>query len=123
VLDNLAGYLVALDDVDGSAAAAGEAIRIQAADDSDHGMLGIPVEHLALVRALRGDLARAAKQEGYSRAAFQRHGFEREFTETMTYNRLMALLRERLVPDELERLLAEGAALKPEEAIALALEE
>ena len=35
----------------------------------------------------------------------------------------MALLRDGLAPDELERLLAEGAALTPEAAVALALEE
>ncbi len=41
----------------------------------------------------------------------QRHGFEREFTETTTHDRLTALLRDGLAPDELARLTAEGAAL------------
>jgi hypothetical protein len=36
---------------------------------------------------------------------------------------LQTLLREKLVPDELERLLAEGAALTEDEACRLALEE
>jgi hypothetical protein len=35
----------------------------------------------------------------------------------------MALLSEKLAPGELARLLAEGAALSPQSAIALALEE
>jgi hypothetical protein len=52
---------------------------------------------------------------------FIRSGFERELTEATTYDRLMALLRGSLSPDELARLLAEGAALTPEAAIALAL--
>jgi hypothetical protein len=51
----------------------------------------------------------------------QRDGFPREFTETTTCDRLTGLLRERLAPDELERLIAEGAALTPQAAIALAL--
>jgi len=41
----------------------------------------------------------------------------------MTYDRLAALLREGLTPGEFDRLLAEGAALTPEAAIALAVEE
>jgi hypothetical protein len=61
--------------------------------------------------------------EGYADAALQRHGFPREFTETTTHDRLTALLRERLAPGELARLIAEGAALTPQAAIALALEE
>ena len=67
----------------------------------------------ALVFALREDLARAATLEGYADAAFARHGYEREFTETTTYARLTALLREELAPDELARLTTEGAALTP----------
>ena len=78
---------------------------------------------MALVVALRGDCVRAATLEGYVDAAFARYGFPREFTETTTHDRLMALLRESLAPDELARLIAEGAALTPEAAIALALEE
>jgi len=46
------------------------------------------------VCALRGDLARAATLEGYAGAASRRHGIEREFTETTTFNRLTALLLE-----------------------------
>ncbi|MFZ0681258.1 MAG: hypothetical protein WAM84_00095, partial [Candidatus Cybelea sp.] len=77
----------------------------------------------ALAVALRGDLARAATLEGYADAAFERQGYEREFTETTTHVRLAAILREGLALDELARPMAEGAALTPEAAIALALEE
>jgi predicted ATPase len=123
LLRNLAGYLAAVDDLPSALAAAREAIGIYAAREPDHYHVAIAIEHLALVVALRGDFSRAARLEGYADAALQRHGFPREFTETTTHNRLTALLRERLAPDDLARLIAEGAALTPEAAIALALEE
>jgi predicted ATPase len=123
LLHNLAGYLAVVDDLPGAVAAAREAIGIRAARAPDHAYIAIAIEHLALVFALRGDRARAATLEGYADAALQRHGFEREFTETTTHDRLTALLREGLTPDELAGLSAEGAALTPEAAIALALKE
>jgi len=122
-LNNLAGYRVAVDDLSGAVLAAREAIELRAPTEPDEVYVGIGIEHLALVAALRGDFPRAATLEGYANAALTRQGFEREFTETTTYNRLTALLREGLLPDELARLTAEGAALGPEAAIALALEE
>jgi tetratricopeptide (TPR) repeat protein len=123
LLVNLAGYRLAVDDLPGAVAAAREAIGIRAAREPDHAHVAIPIEHLALVFALRGDLARAATLEGYAGAALARHGFERTFTETTTQDRLTQLLRDGLAPDELARLSAEGAALAPEAAIALALED
>ena len=123
LLDNLAGYLVAVDDLAGATAAACESIGIHAEREPDHAHVVIAIEHLALAFALRGDLARAAKLEGYAHAALERLGFLREFAEAKTYDRLTALLREGIAPEELALLTAEGAALTPEAAIALALEE
>ncbi len=123
LLHNLAGYLAAMDDLSGAAEAARESIGIHAAREPDSAYLAIAIEHLALVFALRGDPAPAAILEGYAAAALQRHGYEREFTETTTHDRLAALLRERYAPDELAPLNAEGAALTPKAAITLALEE
>ena len=123
LLQNLAGYLVVVDDLPGALAAAREAIGLRAPREPGHAHIAVAIEHLALVFALRGDHVRAATLEGYAEAAFQRHGFEREFTETTTYDRLTAVLREGLAPDELARLRADGAALTPEAVIELALEE
>ena len=123
LLTNLAGYLVAMDDLASAVATAREPIAIYATREPDRAVIATAVEHLALVSALGGSLVRAAMTEGYSDALFRRLGYERESTETTSYNRLMALLRDGLAPDELERLLAEGAALTPEAAIALALED
>ncbi len=96
---------------------------IRAAREPDHAHIAIAIEHLALVVALRGDRARAAVLEGYADAALQRHGYEREFAEATTHDRLTAFLHEGLARDELARLTKGGAALTPETAIALALEE
>ncbi len=123
LLVNLAGYFAAVDDLANAVASSRESIGIHAASEPDHVRVAMAIEHLALAIALRGDRACAAILEGYADAAFSRHGFERESTETTTHDRLAALLRESLAADELTRLTAEGAALKPEAAIALAMEE
>jgi predicted ATPase len=123
MLRNLAGYLAAADDPAAAAAAAREAIRIYASSEPDHDHVAFSLEHLALVFSLRGDLERAATCAGYAGASIARHGYQRDFTETTTYDRLTALLREGLSPGELARRTAEGAALAPETAIALALDD
>ena len=123
LLHNLAGYLAAMDDLPGALGAAREAIKTHVAHEPDHSHVAIAIEHLALVFALRDDWSRAAILEGYADAALQRHGFPREFTETTTHDRLTVLLREGLGSDELARLVTEGAALGPQAAIELALEE
>jgi hypothetical protein len=78
------------------------------------------IEHAALAVALDGDARRGAALAGYTEAALGRVGVRREYTEQITRKRLEALLRERLEPTELESLLARGATLSPDDAIALA---
>ncbi len=121
-LYNLAGYLIAADDLNGAVAAARETIEIRLKREPDHPEIPVVLEHLALVIMLRGDAARAAVLEGYVDAAFERVDFEREVTEAMTHDRLMALLDESLAADERARLMADGAALALEAAVALALD-
>ena len=123
LLLNLAGYLVAVGDLDGAIAASRESIRSRPGGEPDHAHVAGAIEHVALAFALRGDIARAAVLGAYADAAFARHGFEREFTETTTHDGLSALLHGGITPDELARLATEGAKLTPEAAIALATEE
>lgn len=111
-----------MDDLPAAVEVAREVIDLYATRDSEDYQLANTIEHLALVYALRGDFARADTMEGYAVAAFRKIGFDRELTERRTHDRLTALLREGLAPIELARLTAEGAALKPEAAAALALE-
>jgi predicted ATPase/class 3 adenylate cyclase len=119
-LMNLAGYLVATDDLAGARAAAREAINEQATREPAHAFVTVALEHLALALALDGDVSAAAALAGYVEAALQRAGFIREFTESTTHERLSAILRDRLAPAEYASRLAEGAALTPEAAIAIA---
>jgi hypothetical protein len=114
---------VAVDDLPAARDIAREAIRALAPRDRQSSFIAISAEHLALALALGGDFARAARLAGYADAALREFGFAREFTERTTHDRLTALLGESLAPIEFERLVAEGAALGPEAAIALALAE
>ncbi|GAC1519414.1 MAG: hypothetical protein NVS3B10_21140 [Polyangiales bacterium] len=120
---NLAAYLVAVDEVSEACTSAREAIREIAAHDTTATSNAIALEVLALALALGGDLHRAARLAGYADVAMARLGFEREFTERATRDRVRAVLAEQLAPDELARYLAEGAELSPDAAIALALED
>jgi predicted ATPase len=122
LLGNLSGYLAALDDLDGAAAAAREGIRIRSAMEPEHIQVAIVIEHLALASAAQGDLERAAILEGYADAAMLTHDAVRGYTEATAHERLATLLRDGLVPEELARLSAEGAALSAADAIALALD-
>ncbi len=121
MLANFAGYLVAVNETAAAVDVAREAIRELAARDPESYNLAVSAEHLALALALEGDYERAARLSGYADATFARAQFEREFTETTTYDRLRGILHDTLREEHLASLVAEGAALAPEDAIALAL--
>jgi predicted ATPase/transcriptional regulator with XRE-family HTH domain len=121
VLANYSGYLAATGDLDGARAAAREAIAELAPRDPDIGFIATAIEHLALTLVLSGDGRRACVLAGYTDAAYERLGYERESTEQITHARLCALLREALSADLVRDLRAQGAALAPEAAVALAL--
>ena len=71
--------------------------------------------------ALEGDDARAAQLAAHADATLRSLGYEREFAEKATRTRLDALLAERLLSDQRESLTTRGAAMRNEEAVALAL--
>jgi predicted ATPase/class 3 adenylate cyclase len=123
VLQNLAGYLVATDETAAGAQAAREALRKAATFDPEWSLVACAADHLALATALCGDPERACRLAGYAQVAMARIGYEREYTERLTRDRLDAILDEQLPATERERLSAEGAALAPPDAIALALAE
>jgi predicted ATPase/class 3 adenylate cyclase len=118
---NLAGYLAAADRFSEASAIARELIRELAPREPTNALLTVALEPLALALAFDADPARAAILEGYADVALRAAGFAREFTETTTHDRLVTLLAKRLAPGDLARRLAEGAALTPEAAFALAL--
>ena len=118
-LGNLAGALTERGDLAGALAAAREALPIVWEDGSAWYYL----DHIALRLALSGKLEDAARVEGYTDGIFRAQGMDmRQPNEDRLRNRLLAILQEKLAPDDLARLLAEGAALGDEEACRLAME-
>lgn len=116
---NLAAYLCATDDLHGACRIACEAIRFYANQDPEGAFTAIGLEHLALCFALGGNLRTAATLEGYAQQTFVKLGFEREYTERTSYERLMELLRSNLPGIELDSLLARGERMEAREALAL----
>ena len=118
---NLIGYLVALDRLAEAKATARELLLRHGSDATHIGQNSFALEHLSLVFALEGDDARAAQLAAHADATLRSLGYEREFAEKATRTRLDALLAERLPSDQRESLAARGAAMRNEEAVALAL--
>ena len=118
---NLIGYLVALDRLAEARTTARELLLRHGSDAIHIGLVTIVLEHLALVLALEGDHARAAQLAARADATLRNLGFEREFAEKATRTRLDGLLAECLPNYQRESLMARGAAMRNEEAVALAL--
>jgi hypothetical protein len=59
--------------------------------------------------ALRGEVNDAAQLIGYANVQLKELGSEREATEAWGYEKLMAVLRDRLSDAEIEKLATEGA--------------
>ena len=78
-------------------------------------------DHLALRTARAGNVAHAARLAGHEDAALAARDTRRQPNEARARSSLEALLRERLAPAELERLLAEGAKMSEDEASRRAL--
>lgn len=81
------------------------------------------LDHVALWAALTGKPENAARIAGYEDATFAAKKTSRQANEVRARDRLHLLLREQLAPEELGRLLAEGARFTEDEACRLALGE
>src|SRR5262249_12011527 len=77
------------------------------------------IERLGLIAAIDGGLALAGRLLGYSQCDQSQRKILRSFSSLAIHNRLQAELNERLPSGELERLIAEGAQLTDDEAVAL----
>jgi predicted ATPase/DNA-binding winged helix-turn-helix (wHTH) protein len=118
-LANLVGVLTERGELDEALTVAREAMPLRNAGR----MAWCTMDHFALRAALAGMLENAAHLAAYADATFAAKETSRQPNEARAHARLQALLREKLVPDELERLLAEGARMTEDEACRLALEE
>jgi tetratricopeptide (TPR) repeat protein len=118
-LANLAGVLTERGELDEALAAEREGLSLLL----DGGFAWIFADHAALRAALAGNLAYAARLAGFADAVHSARKASREPNEERARTRLHALLREKLAPDKLECLLAEGAKMSEDEACRLALED
>jgi predicted ATPase len=118
-LTNLAGVHVERGDLGEALTAAQEGLPLL----KEIGMVWYTLDHLALRAALAGKVANAALLAGFTDSAHAARKMSRQPNEARAHAHLQALLREKITPDQLERLLAEGAKLSEEEAYRLALEE
>jgi predicted ATPase/DNA-binding winged helix-turn-helix (wHTH) protein len=76
------------------------------------------LESLGLIAAAEGSLATAGRLFGYVRSCHAERGTVRSVGSQAVHDRLLAVLRQGLVPGELERLAAQGASLGEEEVVA-----
>jgi len=118
-LGNLAGVLTERGQLTEALEAAREALPLLA----DAGDAWSLMDHLALRAALTGKHRDAALLAGYIDAAHAARQATRPPNEARARDRLRALLREMFLPEELERVLAEGAKMSDDEASRLALED
>jgi predicted ATPase/class 3 adenylate cyclase len=119
VLVNLAAFLIDAGEFDEARRTSREAFEL--AREGRYAIaLCIAMEHLCVIAAIRGELAVPARLIGFTEESMQKAGFAREITEQRGYNRLVAILNERLGEAEIERLRESGHALAEEAAVELA---
>jgi tetratricopeptide (TPR) repeat protein len=118
-LTNLAGVHTERGELAEALAAAREGLPSR----EEAGHAWVTSDHLALRAALAGKLANAARLAGFADSTYKAKETSRQPNEARAHARVQALLREKLHPDELERLLTEGARMSENEACRLALEE
>jgi len=120
VSTNLTAYYIAQNRLHDAAEAALQAIQ-RAAMVEDKQSVVSSLQHTALLRALRGDVYTSAKLLGYVETLFQCQEHYRETTETWSCEKLVETLRQQMTQKQLATMMAEGAKLSADEAIALAL--
>jgi predicted ATPase/class 3 adenylate cyclase len=118
---NLVAYLLAVDDVAAAQTLGRETLSALAKRDPYSATVCSLIEHLALAEALDSNDDRAAELLGFTERMTGEIGFEREHTEVVTHDRLVALLREHLSDEDRAARQAAGAALTASEAIERAL--
>jgi predicted ATPase/class 3 adenylate cyclase len=119
-LNNVAAYLIHLDQVDEGRSMARRALQV-ARDAQVSAHVGVSIQNLARVARKNSDARLAARLLGYCAAAFKRTGLDLEPTEQRGHDALMQELSQALSADELARLLNEGATLSEDQAVEEAL--
>ncbi len=115
---NLHGILTARGDLDEAAAVGRQLIT----GFRDVGAAWIVLDHFALRYAKRGRHDVAARIAGWNDATVRTKDVRRQINEQRAYEHTLAILREKLAADELERLLADGARMTEDDICRLAIE-
>jgi predicted ATPase len=118
-LTNLAGVHTERGEVDEALATAREGLPLLLHAVGAWNVL----DHLALRAALAGKVANAARVVAYADSTYAAKGSSRQPNEARARKRLEAMLLEKLTPDKLEHLFAEGAKMSEDEACQMVLEE
>ncbi len=114
-LTNLAAYLLACDRLAEGELAARQALVDARALDWQAAIVRV-VEHIGLIAALGDDAETAARMLGHTAAFYATGTVSREHTELATFERLSIHLSHALSPDDLARLMREGAHWPSDEA-------
>jgi predicted ATPase/class 3 adenylate cyclase len=117
-LSNLAGVHTERGELEEALAAAREGLPFL----MEGGFAWSHLDHLALRAGLAGKLANAVRIAGFADSAFAARKTARQPNEARLRDRLQVLLRREYAPDELARLLAEGATSSEDNACKLALD-
>jgi predicted ATPase/class 3 adenylate cyclase len=121
VLANLSGGLIEIDDLPGAKEAAREALLLLARKPDQMLVAGLLAD-LAFIDGDEGRFARAARLAGYADSAFVKAAYRRTDRDQKKCEELMESLKASLGLQDYARLVAEGSALAPEAAVALALQ-
>jgi predicted ATPase len=117
---NSAAYRIALGDTDGARTFAREGLSFARQAQAAY-LIETSLQHFALLMALLGRTQGAARLLGYVDVQLKELGVKRELTEEWGYQKLTALLRERLSEAEITKLAAEGAEWSEDQVIEEAL--
>ncbi len=121
-LCNLAGYLIAHDEIDAASAALREGLPLAEDSELDTVLIAGGMQHLATIAARQERFERAAQFIGYAHAFFSKEFAGRSPAKLMIEAGILQQLRVVLAPQRLEALMDSGARWSEDEAMTAALE-
>ena len=121
-LCNLAGYLIAHDEIDAASVALREGLPLAEDSELDTVLIAGGMQHLATIAARQERFERAAQFIGYAHAFFSKEFAGRSPAKLMIEAGILQQLRVVLAPQRLEALMDSGARWSEDEAMTAALE-
>jgi ATP/maltotriose-dependent transcriptional regulator MalT len=121
-LCNLAGYLIAHDEIDAASAALREGLPLAEDSELDTVLIAGGMQHLAAIAARQERFERAAQFIGYAHAFFSKEFAGRSPAKLMIEAGILRQLSAVLAPQRLEAMMDRGARWSEDEAMPAALE-